>query len=64
VYIWVGVVESFFAFLVVKGFVEFINTFVSFFSYVCTRLKLFACVAFIKLSALFRAPIITTKRYI
>ena len=63
-YIWVGVVESFFAFLVVKRFVGFANTFISFFYRVCVWLRLFVCVVFIGLSTYFRSPIITTKRYI
>ena len=63
-YILVGVVESFFAFLVVKGFVGFANTFVSFFYRVCVCLRLFVGVVFIGLSTYFSSPIITTKRYI
>ena len=63
-YIWVGVVESFFAFLVVKGFVGFTNTFVSFFYRVCVWLRRFVCLVFVELSTYFSSPIITTKRYI
>ena len=63
-YIWVEVVESFFTFLVVKGFVGFVNTFVSFFYCVCVWLRAFVCVSFIELSTYFSSPIITTKRYI
>ena len=63
-YIWVEVVESFFTFLVVKGFVGFVNTFVSFFYCVCVWLRAFVCVAFVELSTYFSSPIITTKRYI
>ena len=63
-YIWVGVVESFFAFLVVKRFVGFTNTLVSFFYRVCVWLRRFVCVVFVELSTYFSSPIITTKRYI
>jgi len=64
VYIWAGVVESSFAFLVVKGFVGFVNIFVSFFYLVCVWLRPIVCVVFIELSTYFSSPIITTKRYI
>jgi len=64
VYIQVGVVESFFAFLVAKRFVGFVNTFVLVFYRVCVWLRLFVCVVFVELSTYFSSPIITTKRYI
>ena len=63
-YIQVGVVESFFAFLVTKRFVGFVNTFVLVFYRVCVWLRLFVCVVFVELSTYFSSPIITTKRYI
>ena len=56
--------ESFFAFLVVKGFVGFANTLISFFYRVCVWLRLFVGVVFVELSTYFSSPIITTKRYI
>jgi len=64
VYIWGGVVEGFFAVLVVKGLVGFVNTFSAFFYCVCVWLRSAVCMAFIKLSTYFSSPIITTKRYI